>query len=173
MFLFVNIIKKNSNYRKLDDKKLSILLVKRKGHPFKDKWALPGGFVNIDESLEEAAKRELKEETNVDNVYLEQLYTYGDVDRELITRVISSTYLAQVDSSKLNVCAGDDARDAKWFSINYKLISQLKILKEKVIMIYKLTLKNNDTVLTSELEIMVSYKNGHHFRTTSIIKDEG
>ena len=68
----------STNYRKTDSKKMSILLVKRDNYPFKDKWCLPGGFVRIDEDLEEAAKRILKYETNLDNIYLEQLYTFGD-----------------------------------------------------------------------------------------------
>ena len=131
VLIFTILNKKTDNYRKLDDKKLSLLLVKRGGHPFKGKWAIPGGFVNMNESLEEGAKRELKEETNVENVYLEQLYTYGDVNRDPRTRVISSVYMALVNSDRLNVKAGDDASDAKWFNIEYKLISKTIISEKK------------------------------------------
>ena len=73
---------------------LNILLVKRKNEPYKDMWAFPGGFVNIDESLTIAAKRELKEETNLNNLYLEQLYTFGEPDRDPRTRVITVAYLS-------------------------------------------------------------------------------
>jgi len=99
-----------------------VLLIKRKKHPFKDNWAIPGGFVNIDESLEDAAKRELKEETNVDADIIEQLYTFGKVDRDPRMRVISVAYAALIDKDKLgNVQAGDDASEAIWFTISSNL----------------------------------------------------
>ena len=171
--VFTILNEKSDNYRKLDEKKLSILLVKRKGHPYKDKWAIPGGFVNIHESLEEAAKRELKEETNVDNVYLEQLYTYGDIDRDPRMRVISSSYLALIDSSKLEVKAGDDASDARWFSVDYKLVSKTNIVDEKkIIELYKLTLKNGDIVIGGEIENTICYKNRNIERSSRIV-DKG
>jgi ADP-ribose pyrophosphatase YjhB (NUDIX family) len=97
------------NYRKLPEKVLKILLVKRGDHPYIGQWALPGGFVRMDESLDEAAARELKEEANVDNIYMEQLYTWGEVKRDPRARVISSSYMSLVDSSQLDVQAGDDA----------------------------------------------------------------
>ena len=84
----------DTNYRKLSHKFYSVLLVKRKNYPFKDKWCLPGGFIRIDEDLEDAPKRILKEETNIDDVYLEQLYTFGDIDRDPRYRILSVSYLA-------------------------------------------------------------------------------
>ena len=171
--LFTIMNEKVDNYRKLDEKKLSILLVKRKDHPFKDKWAIPGGFVGIDESLDDACKRELKEETNVDNVYLEQLYTYGDVKRDPRMRVISSAYLALVDSSNLKVKAGDDASEAKWFSIDYILLSQTKNMEEnKIIKIYRLILKNENIVLNNEIKCTYFYKNRAVEKSVEIIKSE-
>lgn len=171
--LFTILNNKVDNYRKLDEKKLSVLLVKRKVHPYKDKWAIPGGFVGINESLDDACKRELKEETNVDNVYLEQLYTYGDVDRDPRMRVISSAYLALIDSSKLDVKAGDDASDAKWFSIDYKLVSQTKNIEEnKIIKVYKLILKNQDTIINNEIEYTYYYKNKNVERNIKILNSE-
>lgn len=98
-------------------KELQVLLIQRGGHPYKDCWAIPGGFVNMKESLEEAAYRELKEETNVKDVYLEQLYTFGDVDRDPRTRVISTSYLALASSAEWNPEAGDDAKEAQWFTV--------------------------------------------------------
>lgn len=99
-----------------------ILLVKRKNYPFKGKWALPGGFVNMDENLEDAAARELKEETGVDckeeNITIEQLHTFGDVGRDPRTRTISVAYGVIMGNKKLEVNANDDADDAKWFDIN-------------------------------------------------------
>ena len=102
------------NYRKTDKKKMSILLVKRKNYPFKDKWCLPGGFVGICEDLDEAPKRILKNETNLDNIYLEQLYTFGEVSRDPRMRVISTSYMALVDKNRLNK---NLSPDASWFDI--------------------------------------------------------
>ena len=115
---------REENKRKLPGKQLKILLVKRKDHPFIGHWALPGGFVGIDESLEEAARRELKEETNVENIYMEQLYTWGDVNRDPRMRIISTSYMALIDSSKVQVKAGDDAEDCKWFNINRNVVQE-------------------------------------------------
>lgn len=173
VLIFTILNEKSNNYRKLDEKKLSVLLIKRGGHPFKGKWAIPGGFVNMDESLEEGAKRELKEETSVENVYLEQLYTYGDVNRDPRTRVISSVYMALVNSDKINVQAGDDASDARWFSVDYKLTSRTvdkekKETKDR----YKIILNSDDVTITSEIENIETYVNGHKERETKII-DKG
>jgi 8-oxo-dGTP diphosphatase len=97
--------------------KLEVLLVKRKRWPFEGMWAIPGGFVNPDESLEEAAKRELEEETGVRDVYLEQLYTFGDPGRDPRTRVITVVYYALIRTDQLQIRAADDAADARWFSM--------------------------------------------------------
>jgi 8-oxo-dGTP diphosphatase len=95
---------------------LQVLLVKRDLAPYKGKWAIPGGFVHIDESLESAARRELREETGVNDVYLEQLYTFGDLGRDPRGRVISVAYIALV-SAPLTVEAGSDAREARWWPL--------------------------------------------------------
>ncbi|TEB16396.1 Bifunctional NMN adenylyltransferase/Nudix hydrolase [Pelotomaculum sp. FP] len=116
---------------KLPGKVLKLLLIKRGDHPYIGKWAMPGGFVNIDESLDEAALRELKEETNIDDVYMEQLYTWGDVARDPRTRVISTSYMSLVDSSALDIRASDDADDAKWFAISCKLYQEQRTLTER------------------------------------------
>ena len=102
----------------LDEEDLKIILVERGLEPFKDRWALPGGFVHIDESLAVAAMRELQEETGVGNVFLEQLYTFGDVDRDPRDRVISVAYYALVNLGGLKIKAATDARSAAWFSVD-------------------------------------------------------
>ena len=79
------------NYRKTDTKKMSILMVKRDNYPFKDMWCLPGGFMGYNEELDEAPRRILKNETNVDDIYLEQLYTFGGVKRDPRMRVVSTS----------------------------------------------------------------------------------
>ncbi|HEC22244.1 MAG TPA: NUDIX hydrolase [Chloroflexi bacterium] len=98
--------------------RLQVLLVKRRYPPFEGRWAIPGGFVHIDESLEDAARRELREETGVEDVYLEQLYTFGRPDRDPRMRVISVTYFALLPAGEIDVRAGDDAADARWFPVD-------------------------------------------------------
>lgn len=99
-----------------DGEKLNVLLVKRGGEPFKDWWAFPGGFVRIDESAEEGALRELKEETQLSVGYVDQLHTYSSPDRDPRERVITIAYLALVKIA--DVKGGDDAAEAQWFPID-------------------------------------------------------
>ena len=101
----------------LDADDLKVLLIRRDKEPFAGQWALPGGFVETDETLEAAARRELVEETGVENVYLEQLYTFGDVDRDPRERVVSIAYYALVKLSDHGLRAATDAREAGWFSV--------------------------------------------------------
>jgi 8-oxo-dGTP diphosphatase len=101
----------------LRQRDLQMLLIKRRAWPFEGMWAIPGGFVMMNESLEAAAKRELQEETGVQDVYLEQLYTFGDPDRDPRTRVITVVYFALLDSERLQVHAASDATDVGWFSV--------------------------------------------------------
>src|SRR6188508_72188 len=79
-----------------DEEELKVLLIQRGLEPFKGRWALPGGFVRVDETVDEAARRELSEEAGLKNVFLEQLYTFGAIDRDPRERVISVTYYALV-----------------------------------------------------------------------------
>ncbi|OOZ36875.1 NUDIX hydrolase [Solemya velesiana gill symbiont] len=102
----------------LRDERLQLLLVKRGGEPFKGSWALPGGFLDIDEDLESCAKRELQEETGVSGVYLEQLFTFGKPDRDPRERVISVAYYALIPSDRLELKASSDAADADWFPLD-------------------------------------------------------
>ena len=106
--------KDSNNYRKTDKKMMSVLLVKRDDHPYKDKWCLPGGFLNPkSETLEECAKRVLKRETNLEDIYLEQLYTFDRIDRDPRMRVISTAYVALIDKDELK----QDVKNASWFDI--------------------------------------------------------
>jgi len=94
-----------------------VLLIKRKHWPFEGAWAIPGGFVEMDETLEAAAKRELQEETGLSDLYLEQLYTFGDPGRDPRGRTITVTYFAVVHAGAVNPQAADDAADVGWWSI--------------------------------------------------------
>ena len=110
---------------------LQVLLVQRRNPPFEKRWAIPGGFVEKDESLKVAARRELAEETGVRDVYLEQLYTFGDPGRDPRGRVITVAYLALVPSP-LCVEAGSDASDARWWSV-YELPPRLAFDHDKIL----------------------------------------
>lgn len=99
---------------------LNVLLVQRKYDPFQNMWAIPGGFVHIDESVDDAAKRELYEETNLsEGVYLEQLYTFGDPMRDPRKRVITVSYFSLAPFDRLQFAkAGSDASNVKWLPVN-------------------------------------------------------
>lgn len=98
----------------LRDWELQVLLIRRGVPPFEGRWALPGGFVRAGESLEEAARRELEEETGVADVYLEQLYTFGDPDRDPRGRVVTIAYYALLTGETAPLSAGTDAGAAAW-----------------------------------------------------------
>ncbi len=101
-----------------DDEDLKVLLIQRGLPPFEGTWALPGGFVRVDETLEQAAVRELREETGINDVYLEQLYTFGDLDRDPRERVVTVAYYALVNLRDHHVKAATDARRAAWFALD-------------------------------------------------------
>jgi 8-oxo-dGTP diphosphatase len=100
----------------LREKDLKVLLVRRGQPPFAGRWAIPGGFVRLDESLDDAARRELEEETGVRDVYLEQLYTFGEPKRDPRGRVITVAYVALVPED-VTARAGDDAAAVAWHSV--------------------------------------------------------
>lgn len=147
----------------LKNDKLNLLLIKRREHPFMDSWAIPGGFVGIDESLDDAAKRELKEETGLENIYLEQLYTMGNPNRDPRMRVISSAYLALVSNDNLNPVAGDDASDVAWFSV--ETMEAVETQAEKT---YHLILKNEKLGLTIAYFVKKEYKSNGAIKTESL-----
>lgn len=101
------------------NKKIFVLLIERANDPFKNKWAFPGGFVDMDEDIEASAYRELKEETGFENIKLSQFKTYGTVDRDPRGRTISIVYKSFIKSEELpHVKGDDDALQAKWMAIN-------------------------------------------------------
>ena len=101
----------------LQNRELNVLLVQRKHWPFEGCWALPGGFTNMNESLDQAARRELEEETGLHDIYLEQLYTFGEPQRDPRTRVISVAYIALVSADKQTLRASDESTDVRWFPV--------------------------------------------------------
>lgn len=100
------------------NEKLQVLLIKRLVDPYKESWAIPWGFVLETETLEQAAYRELMEETNVKNIYLEQLYSFSDIDRDPRWRVVSVAYMAVINNKNLSLKAWTDAKEVKFFPID-------------------------------------------------------
>lgn len=147
MVIFTVTDEGENNYRKLPEKELRLLLIRRGGHPYLGCWALPGGFVRPTETTEEAAARELREETGVDQVYLEQLYTFSQPGRDPRTWVMSCSYMALVDSSKVLIEAGDDADQAAWFKLTCRMIHH-----EQGTELWELVLSQEDTILRALLE---------------------
>lgn len=111
---------------------LHVLLVLRRRWPFEGTWAIPGGFINMDESLEQAARRELEEETGVRNIYLEQLYTFGEPGRDPRTRVISVAYIAIVRFDDQELRVSDESSDVRWFPVRM-LPEQLAFDHEQIL----------------------------------------
>lgn len=130
------------NYRKLPERRLKILLIKRGGHPYKDCYALPGGFARPKESLDECARRELLEETHVDCDFLQQLRTFSEPGRDPRGWIISASYLALIDSTKFHIEGGDDAQETLWFDISLEKEADGK---------RKLTLSNDGITMVSWL----------------------
>lgn len=97
--------------------KTALLLIKRKNDPFKGKWAFPGGFVDMDEELEDAVVRELYEETGLKGINLEQMHTFGTVGRDPRGRQVTIAFMGVTDDNNATVKGGDDAEEAKWFDI--------------------------------------------------------
>lgn len=119
--------------------KLKVLLIQRGVAPYEDSWALPGGFVRLDESIETAAVRELREETGIDQVFLEQLYTFGEVNRDPRDRIITVAYYALINISEYVVKAKTDAKNAEWFFT--EALPNLAFDHEKILSVAKQRLK--------------------------------
>ena len=122
---------------------LKLLLVKRSNHPSIGYWALPGGFVNLRENLDDTARRELEEETGVTGLVMEQIATYGDYDRNPRTRVITTAYMALVDGRNVKVQAGDDAADAVWCDVSLEL-TQAEWTEEQKKELYTIRIRNEN-----------------------------
>lgn len=149
-----------TNYRKSSKKHMSVLLVKRNDYPFKDKWCLPGGFLDVNEDLEDCPRRILAKETNLHDIYLEQLYTFGSVRRDPRMRIVSTSYMALVDKNRLKDKLSENA---SWFNVKYfeeekEILVILdngteeikfkigKILKEQTTDRYKFNILENDSL---------------------------
>lgn len=141
---------------------LQILLIQRKNHPYIEQWALPGGFIEIDESAYNAACRELNEEAGLTDVYLEQVYTMSQPDRDPRMRVIDIAYMALLPyETKSEAKAGDDAKDALWFDIIFnKDKLELRNTERNIVIEYDLTKKktfvNGRVKITNSIPVSTS-----------------
>lgn len=150
-----------TNYRKTSKKMMSILLVKRDDFPYKGKWCLPGGFLNPKtETLEECAKNVLKRETNLSNIYLEQLYTYDAIDRDPRTRVVSTSYIALVDKNRLTDMINPNAC---WFDV---------VLLEEKNNIVDITLDNGVDTIHLSIKKELREKTTDRYRFVSLKNDD-
>ncbi|HBM45972.1 MAG: NUDIX hydrolase [Parcubacteria group bacterium GW2011_GWF2_38_76] len=102
----------------IKDEKLQVLLIKMKKKPYEEHWAMPGGLIKLDEAVDSAAERILKEKVGIENVYLEQLYTFGEVDRDPFGRVVSVAYFALIPSDKLILKTTKEYGDISWFPVD-------------------------------------------------------
>ena len=163
------------NYRKLPEKKFQVLLVKRGGEPYKDKWSLLGTFVEENEKFEEAVNRCLKEKANIKDIYLEQLYSWGDPKRDPRDRVISTSYMGLVDSNEIQIKAGKNVEDIDWFNIQLNTVKQTN--KENKNGYYKtedieILLKNKNIILKSKVRVVKELVNGNLVIYTQILQSD-
>ncbi|UQZ32661.1 ADP-ribose pyrophosphatase [Paenibacillus sp. PK3_47] len=176
MVVFTVMDREEDNFHKLPDKELYILLIRRGGHPFLGKWALPGGFVQPDETAEQAAARELNEETGLSDVQLEQVGIFSDVGRDPRSWVISCSHMALVGSSRLQIHAGDDADAAVWFKVSYRLLREHKELFEEGYVqtwTYELKLRAGEEELAAILNRTVRAKPNSKSTVYSIMSNDG
>ena len=114
------------------DGKTRLLLIERKHDPYAGQWAIPGGFIEMDEELEDAVARELEEETGLTGIPLEQMHTFGTIGRDPRGRQVTVVFMGIAENGETDVCGGDDAAEARWFDIDC-LPENLAFDHEKVI----------------------------------------
>lgn len=166
------------NFRKLPQKALKLLLIKRASHPFREHWALPGGFCRPNEDVYETARRELYEETNVKDAYLNLAGIFGDVGRDPRGWIISNTFLALIDGATCNLRAGTDAWEAKWFSVQFERTELRKEIAEKTMTVeseYVIDLQHEETgiYIHAKLREYKSFENYHETVWYEIIESQG
>lgn len=163
------------NYRKLPEKKIQVLLVKRGQEPYNNQWSLPGTFVGEKERFEEAVSRSLEEKTNITDIYLEQLYSWGDPLRDPRERVISTSYMGLVDSNSIKIKAGKNVEDIDWFNIKLNTVKETK--KEKKEGYCKteeieILLENRTTILKNKVKVVKEVVSGNVIIYTQIIQSD-
>lgn len=150
------------NYRKLPEKKLKLLLIKRGSYPYKDCWALPGGFCRKGENVSETAYRELKEETNVSSAFLKSIGIFGEEGRDPRGWIISNLYLALMDGDTCKLRAGSDAWEARWFQVT---VSQKEIKRD---------IQENSVTIVKEytLQLLCEDEDREPIQLDAVIREE-
>lgn len=150
------------NYRKLPEKKLKLLLIKRGSYPYKDCWALPGGFCRKGENVSETAYRELKEETNVSSAFLKPIGIFGEEGRDPRGWIISNLYLALMDGDTCKLRAGSDAWEARWFQVT---VSQKEIKRD---------IQENSVTIVKEytLQLLCEDEDREPIQLDAVIREE-
>ena len=134
------------------DDRLHLLLIERRHDPYQGYWALPGGFVDMDESLEAAAGREVEEETGISRISLIPLGTFGDPERDPRTRVISAVYMALVRAHRVKPVAGDDAKEVAWFPL--RRLPELAFDHDRIVAVAKERLRELALVSTRLFDLL-------------------
>ncbi len=165
-------------YRRDPSLALSILLIRRGNYPYKDCWALPGGFLRPGESAEESALRELEEETSIINAYLRPFGIFSETDRDPRGWIISHGFLALVDAGDYQVRAGTDAWDARWFSLHVEAADREKQVngtRAQIRCRYKMVLENKEqnALLQAEIEEIRQFEQHHETVSYKILEDDG
>lgn len=158
----------DDNSRKLSSKTLRILLIRRGVHPYLGEYALPGGFVRPHETLEQAAARELLEETYVECGFLKQVRAFSDLNRDPRGWIISCSFMALLDGKKLNVMGGDDAEKAEWFDVKFR---EINVTSKETI--WELTLNNGYDTLTATIKQLLSDSLKNEYPNFEIIISDG
>ncbi len=166
------------NFRKLPKKALKLLLVCREAYPYKGSWALPGGFCRPGEDVSETARRELFEETNLQNAYLSLFGSFGEADRDPRGWVISNAFLALIDAGKYQLSAGTDAKEAAWFTVEVTSVEVKKEVKENFARIeteYSLSFRQEETgvLLTVKIRECKSFCDYHESVSYNITESNG
>ena len=166
------------DFRKDTPLELSLLMVQRGTYPYRNQWALPGGFMLPGEKVEESAVRELRDETSVENAYLRPFGTYSDVGRDPRGWIISNGFLALVDSKDYHVRGGSDAWDAEWFRIKVTCAQEKKTVSGhdiSMLRVYQLELKNSRVParLTAEIEQEKKFVRNHETVNYKVLSEEG
>lgn len=160
--------KSSENYRKLAEKKLQVCLIKRENEPFKDIYAVPGKFIDLQLPLSNSARQCVQEKTGLKNFYYEQLYTFGDKQRDPRERVLSVAYLILTNNE-------EEIINGKWFDINVNMENvELKETETGYIQTQtvKIQLVNEDEVLNNEVQVYFEKKNSEEIKDVKIIKSE-